>query len=86
MSKSHRGTGIRSMASRGRGKCPICGNENIKVLYEKEVDGNKVMICKFCNANLKNKARKEAKVAAPAQAEAAPAEAPAETAEAPAQE
>lgn len=70
------------MASHGRGKCPVCGNENIKVLYEKEIDGNKVMICKFCNANLKNKARKEAKVAAPA-AEApaveTPAEAPAET-------
>ena len=44
MSKSHRGTGIRSMASYGRGKCPVCGNENIKVLYEKEIDGNKVMI------------------------------------------
>lgn len=77
MSKSHRGTGIRAMASHGRGKCPICGNGNIKVLYEKEVDGNKAMICKFCNANLKNKARKEAKNAAPAAAEAPAAEAPA---------
>ena len=75
MSKSHLGTGIRQQPAHGRGKCPICGNENIKVLYEKEIDGNKTMICKFCNANLKNKARKEAKLAAPA---AAPAEASAE--------
>lgn len=81
MSKSHRGTGIRQQPSRGRGKCPLCGNENIKVLYEKEIDGNKAMVCKFCNAKLKNKARKDAKVAAAAAAK----EAPAETTEAPAE-
>ncbi len=69
MSKSHRGSGIRSEAKHGRGKCPRCGNENVKVLYEKEIDGNTVKVCKICNATLKNIARKEAraaKAAAPA--------------------
>jgi transcription elongation factor Elf1 len=69
MSKSHRGTGIRGEAHHGRGKCPRCGKENVKVLYEKEIDGNTVKVCKICNATLKNIARKEAraaKAAAPA--------------------
>lgn len=61
MSKAHRGTGIRSEVNHGRGKCPRCGNENVKVLYEKEIDGNNVKICKVCNATLKNIARKEAR-------------------------
>ncbi|MEE1166283.1 MAG: hypothetical protein UHP28_03920 [Treponema sp.] len=71
MSKSHRGTGIRSLPAHGRGTCPICGKKNIKVLYEQTIDEKTVQICKFCNANLKNKA----KVAAPAApaAEEAPA-------------
>lgn len=63
MSKAHRGTGVRSEANHGRGKCPRCGNENIKVLYEKEIDGNNVKVCKICNATLKNIARKEARAA-----------------------
>ena len=61
MSKAHRGTGIRSEVNHGRGKCPRYGNENVKVLYEKEIDGNNVKICKVCNAALKNIARKEAR-------------------------
>ncbi len=71
MSKSHRGTGIRKEPNHGRGKCPICGNENVKVLYDHEIDGKKAKICKICKANLKNKARiaaKEAKKAAPVEA------------------
>ena len=47
--------------------------ENIKVLYEKEIDGQNVNICKYCNAALKNKARKA--VAAPATSEEASTEA-----------
>ena len=80
MSKAHRGTGIRTEANHGRGKCPRCGNENIKVLYEKEIDGNTVKVCKICNAQLKNIARKEARASKAAAAAAAPAteEAPAE--------
>ena len=74
MSKAHRGTGIRKEPNHGRGKCAICGTEQIKVLYEQDVDGNKVKICKFCKAALKNKARVEARAAK----KAAPAEEKAE--------
>lgn len=73
MSKAHRGTGIRNEANHGRGTCPRCGKENIKVLYEKEIDGNMVKICKFCNAALKNVAKKEARSAKAAAKAAAPA-------------
>ncbi len=61
MSKAHRGAGIRTEANHGRGTCPRCGKENIKVLYEKEIDGNSVKVCKFCNAALKNIAKKAAR-------------------------
>ena len=70
MSKNHRGSGIRSLASHGRGTCAICGKTDIKVLWEKEINGQTVKICKYCNAALKNKARKED----PAAAESATAE------------
>ena len=84
MSKNHRGTGLRSLPSHGRDECPVCHKTNIKVLYEVEIDGQKVKVCKFCNAAMKNKARKEAPAKEPvaaapaAEASAAPAEAPAE--------
>ena len=79
MSKAHRGTGIRKEPNHGRGTCAICGAQKIKTLYEQEVDGKKVKVCKYCKANLKNKARAEAKIAKAAapKEEAAPAEAPA---------
>lgn len=64
MSKNHRGAGIRTLPNSGRGKCPICGKDNIKVLYEKEVDGQKLNICKYCNAAMNNKAKKAAPAAA----------------------
>lgn len=70
MSKNHRGSGIRSLPHHGRGTCAICGKANIKVLYEHEINGETKNICKICNANLKNKARKAAKEAAPAVSEA----------------
>ncbi len=73
MSKNHRGSGIRSLPAKGKGTCAICGKTDIKVLFEKDIDGKTVKICKFCNANLKNKAKKEARAAKPA-AEEAPAE------------
>lgn len=59
MSKNHRGAGIRSLVSHGRGECPVCHRTGVKVLYEVEVDGKKVKVCKVCNATFKNKARKE---------------------------
>ena len=74
MSKAHRGTGIRNEANHGRGICGICGKDQIKVLYDQEVDGKKVKICKYCKAHLKNEAQKAAKAAkkaAPATSEEA---------------
>lgn len=80
MSKNHRGSGIRSLPNHGKGTCGICGKTDIKVLFEKEVNGQTVNICKFCNAKLKNEARVAARQAKPeAPAEETPAEAPAET-------
>ena len=66
MSKNHRGAGIRTLPAHGRGTCAICKKENIKCLFEKEIDGNTVKICKWCNAALKNQARRAAPAAAPA--------------------
>jgi len=64
MSKNHRGTGLRALPAHGRGVCPICKKSDIKVIYEVDIDGQKVKVCKYCNAALKNKAKK----AAPAKA------------------
>ena len=91
MSKNHRGSGIRSLPKHGRGTCAICGKTDIKVLYEKEINGQNVNICKFCNAHLKNEASNAPAPApaAEAPAEEAAAETPAEeapAAEAPAEE
>lgn len=54
MSKAHRGKGIRGTPNCGRGICPVCKRENVKVLYEQEIDGEKAIICKTCKAKLKN--------------------------------
>lgn len=81
MSKAHRGKGIRALASHGRGTCPVCKKDNVKVLYEQELDGAKKKICKMCKATLANAAAAKAKKekAASASAAAAPV-APAENA------
>jgi hypothetical protein len=75
MSKAHRGKGIRTLANHGRGKCPVCKKDGVKILYEMEIDGEKKNICKMCKATLANaaavKAKKEA--AASAAADTAPA-------------
>lgn len=68
MSKAHRGKGIRAEQNHGRGVCPVCKKAGVKVLYEQEVNGEKVKICKICRANLKNK--KAAEVAKEKSAEA----------------
>ena len=52
MSKGHRGPGIRDQFNNGRAECPVCKRTAIKCLYEKEIDGAKVKVCKACNAKL----------------------------------
>ena len=54
MAKSHRGAGIREEVRQGRGSCPLCKRTGIKVMYEKETNDKKVMLCKQCDAALKN--------------------------------
>lgn len=70
MSKAHRGVGLRKMPNHGRGTCPVCKATGIKVIYEYELDGNKVKICKFCKGKFKNDARRAPKPA-PAETPAA---------------
>ena len=50
MSKAHRGKGLRDQVSRGRGSCPVCKRNNVKILYELEAEGAKVKVCKTCKA------------------------------------
>ena len=54
MSKPHRGKSIRTLASRGRGECPVCKRNNVKILYEQDAGGKKVKVCKTCKAALKH--------------------------------
>ncbi len=55
MSKAHRGKGLKDQPNGGRGTCPICKKDGVKVLYEQEIEGKKVKICKMCKATLANK-------------------------------
>jgi hypothetical protein len=55
MSKAHRGKGIQDVPSRGRGECPVCKRNNVKILYEQDAgEGKKVKICKICRAAIKH--------------------------------
>jgi hypothetical protein len=54
MSKAHRGKGLRGEAARGRGECPVCKRNNVKVLYEQDAGEIKVKICKVCRAAVKH--------------------------------
>ena len=54
MAKNHRGKGIRDQFAHGRGVCPICKRNNVKILYEQEADGQKFKTCKTCKAAIKN--------------------------------
>jgi ribosome-binding protein aMBF1 (putative translation factor) len=76
MSKAHRGKGIRELASRGRGECPVCKRNNVKVLYELENEGAKIKVCKVCKAAVAHgKKHLPAAPKKPEAAESAPAEA-----------
>lgn len=54
MSKAHRGKGIRELVAHGRGTCPVCKRDNVKILYEQEISGSKVKICKTCKGAISN--------------------------------
>jgi hypothetical protein len=49
MSKQNRGKALWKLPSKGRGICPVCKRERVKVLYELILgNGNKVKVCKRC--------------------------------------
>ena len=52
MSKNHRGKGIYDKVKRGRGTCPNCKRTGVKIIYEREVDKEKITICKVCNISM----------------------------------
>lgn len=54
MSKAHRGKGIKELPAHGRGLCPVCKRDNVKILYEQDINGSKNKICKTCKASIKN--------------------------------
>lgn len=54
MAKAHRGAGILDQVNHGRGTCPLCKRTGIKVMYERESQDKKVMVCKQCEAALKH--------------------------------
>ena len=54
MAKPHRGKGIRELFAHGRGECPVCKRNNVKILYEVESGEQKLKICKVCKAAVKN--------------------------------
>ncbi len=74
MSKAHRGSGIRKEPYHGRGTCPVCKKERVKILWDQEIDGQKTKICKKCKAVFKNKAFKDARLTKKAATESAAAE------------
>ena len=54
MSKPHRGKSIRELVSRGRGECPVCKRQSVKLLYEQDAGDKKVKVCKICKAAIKH--------------------------------
>lgn len=59
MSKAHRGTPLkREKPQSGRGKCPITGRSGVKLLYEVELEGKKVLVSKAGKASLANVKRR----------------------------
>jgi len=54
MAKPHRGKTIRELPSHGRGECPVCKRNNVKILYEQDAGDKKVKICKTCKAAIKH--------------------------------
>lgn len=65
MSKAHRGTPLKEETpNSGRGKCPVTGQEGVKLLYEQEIDGKKVMVSKMGKATLANQKKRQEKAAA----------------------
>lgn len=67
MSKAHRGRPLKDETpNSGRGKCPVTGRTGVKLLYEMEIDGKKVMVSKIAKATLANQKKRQEKSSASA--------------------
>lgn len=62
MAKANRGKNLKKERANGaRGTCPITGKTGVKLLYEHEIDGKKVMISKDAKAAISNEKRRKAR-------------------------
>ncbi len=62
MGKAHRGKPARSEFPGGaRGTCPITKRNGVKLMYEHEIDGQKVRISKVGKATIANEQRRKLK-------------------------
>lgn len=49
MAKQNRGKALWKLPAHGRGTCPVCKRERVKVLYDLIAgDGTKAKVCKQC--------------------------------------
>ena len=61
MGKTHRGSNLRQEKPKsGRGTCPVTYRAGVKLLFQHEIDGKKVMISKTAKATLANAKRRQA--------------------------
>ncbi len=69
MAKTHRGKGLKTLVKSGRGTCPLCKRESIKVVFELTVKEKTLKVCKICKAAFGHgKLQKEAEALVPATA------------------
>jgi hypothetical protein len=62
MAKANRGKNLKNERPNGaRGTCPITGKTGVKLIYEHEIDGKKVMISKDAKAAMTNEKRRKAR-------------------------
>ncbi len=62
MGKAHRGKPARSeYPGAARGTCPITKRSGVKLMYEQEVDGQKIRISKVGKATLANRQKRKLK-------------------------
>ncbi len=58
MGKANRGRLFKQEGGQ-RGTCPVTKKTGVKLLFEHEIDGQKVMISKVGRATLRNKSKEE---------------------------
>jgi hypothetical protein len=49
LGKTKRGKPARVAENWKRGECPLCHRSGVKLLWERNIDGNPVSVCKICS-------------------------------------